>query len=309
MPHSHDHTHSHSHDHAHHHVPAHINKAFVIGIGLNMAIVLVEVIIGFWQHSLALLTDAGHNFSDVISLVFVLMAHRLSRLKPTANFTYGFAKSTVLAALANALLLLIAVGAIGWEAVSRFSEPHPMQGSIISIVAFVGLIVNAVTALLFFRDKERDINVKGAYLHMMADAAVSLGVIVAGIIISFTHWFWIDSVISIIIIIVIIGSSWNLLRDSIRLSLDGVPMDVEVQKIRDYFTNLTEVSGFHDLHIWAMSTTEAILTVHLVVPQGDTDALLAKVRHEMQHHFNVKHTTIQIEQSSVVAECEQKCEC
>ena len=304
MPH---HDHHHSQGHAHHHVPAHINRAFRAGIALNMGFVVVETVAGFWQHSLALLTDAGHNFSDVISLLFVLMAHRLSKLKPTVNFTYGFSKSTVLAALTNAILLLIAVGAIGWEAVSRFSEPRPVQGNVISAVAFVGLLINAATALLFFRDREKDINVKGAYLHMAADAAVSLGVIVAGIVINYTHLFWIDPVISLVIIVVIVASTWGLLRDAVRLSLDGVPIGVDLEKVRNYFTGLKEVSAFHDLHIWAMSTTEAALTVHLVVPEENTDALLAKVQHELHHHFEIRHTTIQIEKSAKAAECEQQC--
>ncbi len=303
---AHDH-HSYDHDHHHHHVPTNISRAFVIGIILNLSFVLVEVFVGFWKHSLALLTDAGHNFSDVIGLLFVIMANKLAKIKPTENFTYGYSKSTVLVALTNAILLLVAVGAIGWEAISRISESHPVDGRVISIVAFVGLIINSVTALLFFKGKEKDLNIKGAYLHMAADAAVSFGVVVAGVIMMYTQWFWMDAVISLIIILVIIGSTWGLLRDSLRLSLDGVPAGIKAKNVRDYFSNLKEVTAFHDLHIWAMSTTEAAMTVHLVMPDGGSVAFLSKVKHDLHHNFNIIHTTIQIEKSSDDITCAQKC--
>ncbi|MCW3085412.1 MAG: hypothetical protein JWP12_2778 [Bacteroidetes bacterium] len=305
MSHDHDH-HDHSHGH-HHHVPKNINRAFKLGIALNMGFVLLEVAAGFWKHSLALLTDAGHNFSDVVSLLFVLIAHRLAQMKPTRNFTYGYSKSTVLVALANAILLLVAIGAIGWEAISRFSQPHPVEGGVISIIAFTGLIINAATALLFFRDREKDLNVKGAYLHMAADAAVSLGVVIAGIVIIYTHWYWLDPAMSLVIIAVIIFSTWGLLRDSVRLSLDGVPMSIDPEKVRGYFSKLTDVSAFHDLHIWAMSTTEAALTVHVVSAAVDTDALIAKIKHDLHHDFEIEHTTIQIERPGKELDCEQKC--
>jgi cobalt-zinc-cadmium efflux system protein len=303
---SHDTHEPHNHGH-HHHVPKDINRVFIIGIILNMSFVLIEAFIGFWKNSLVLLTDAGHNFGDVVGLLFVLIAHRLAKIKPTENFTYGYSKSTVLVALANAILLLVAVGAIGWEAISRITEPHPVEGNIISMVAFIGLVVNATTALLFFKNKENDLNSKGAYLHMAADAVVSLGVIISGIIIIYTHWFWIDAVMSLVIIVVIVASTWGLLRDSFRLSVDGVPLDINTKKVREYFSSLKEVVAFHDLHIWAMSTTEVAMTVHLVVPDGGTDALLSKIKEEMNHQFNIIHTTIQIEKSTVESECSQKC--
>ncbi|HWY33910.1 MAG TPA: cation diffusion facilitator family transporter, partial [Nitrosopumilaceae archaeon] len=284
MPHDHD---------KHYHGPKDINKTFVTGIALNLSFVLLEASVGFWKNSLALLTDAGHNFSDVIGLLFVLMAQRLAKMKPTQNFTYGYSKSTVLIALANALLLLVAVGAIGWEAISRMSEPHPVEGGVISIVAVIGLVMNAMTAALFFKDRHKDLNIKGAYLHMAADAAVSLGVVIAGIIIMYTKWFWIDAVISLIIIVVIVSSTWGLLRDSIRLSLDGVPLNIDPKKVREYLSGLKEVTGFHDLHIWAMSTTDTAMTVHLIMPEGGSDVFLSKIKDELNHHFNITHTTIQ----------------
>ena len=304
---AHDHHHTYDHDHHHHHSPKNISRAFVIGIILNMSFVLVEVGAGFWKHSLALLTDAGHNFGDVVGLLLVLIANRLAKIKPTENYTYGYSKSTVLVALTNAIILLVAVGAIGWEAITRISEPHPVDGSVISIVAFIGLIINATTALLFFKDKEKDINVKGAYLHMAADAAVSFGVVIAGIIMIYTQWFWMDAVISLLIIIVIIGSTWELLRDSLRLSLDGVPTRINMKEVRDYFSDLKEVTAIHDLHIWAMSTTEAAMTVHLVMPEGGSAAFLSKVKQDLLLNFNIIHTTIQIERSSDDINCEQKC--
>ena len=305
--HSHDHSHSHNHNHEHHHVPKNIGKTFFIGIILNMSFVLIEVIAGFWQHSLALLTDAGHNFSDVVGLLFVLMAHRLAKIIPTEKYTYGYSKSTILVALINALLLFVAVGAIGWEAVVRISNPHPVDGSVISMVAFFGLIINTITAFLFFKDKDADLNSKGAYLHMAADAAVSLGVIVAGIIIIYTKLYWIDAIISLVIIIVIVASTWGLLRDSLRLSMDGVPLNMDTKGVREYFSSLKEVKDFHDLHIWAMSTTEAAMTVHLIVPVGGGDDFLAKIKHHLEHHFNIIHTTIQIENSGDDSSCSQKC--
>ncbi|MFI5164318.1 MAG: cation diffusion facilitator family transporter [Bacteroidia bacterium] len=299
--------HSYDHDHHHHHAPKNINRAFVIGIILNISFVLIEAITGLLQHSLALITDSGHNLSDVIGLLFVLMANRLAKIKPTEKFTYGYSKSTVLVALTNAVLLLVAVGAIGLEAVRRISEPHPVEGKIISIVAFIGILINLTTALLFFKDKEKDLNIKGAYLHMAADALVSLGVVIAGIIIIYTQWFWLDAVISLLIIVVIVASTWGLFRDSLRLTLDGVPAGIDLVKVRDYFIRLKEVTAIHDLHIWAMSTTEAAMTVHLVVPQGGDDAFLSKVKHDLHHDFNIIHTTIQIEKSGDDVACSQKC--
>ncbi len=303
---AHDHHHNYDHDH-HFHAPKNISRAFIIGIILNMSFVLIETLAGLWQHSLALLTDAGHNFSDVILLVFVLMANKFAKMKPTDTFTYGYSKSTILVALTNSILLLVAVGAIGLEAVRRISDPHPLEGKIISIIAFIGIVINAATALLFFKDKEKDLNIKGAYLHMAADALVSLGVVISGVIIIYTQWYWMDAVISLLIIAVIVISTWGMFRDSIRLSLDGVPAGINVQKVRDYFSHLKGVTAIHDLHVWAMSTTEAAMTVHLVVPDGGSDDFLAKVKHDLLHHFHIIHTTIQIEKSGDDSACEQKC--
>jgi cobalt-zinc-cadmium efflux system protein len=298
----HDYGHSHSH---HHIVPQNITRAFVIGIILNLVFVITEAITGFIIHSLALLTDAGHNLSDVASLALVLVANSLAKKKTTENYTYGYQKTTILVALSNAVLLLIAVGAIGYEAVQRMLHPEPVAGNIISIIAGVGILINTATALLFLKDKDRDINVRGAYLHMASDAVVSAGVVIAGIVMFYTNYFWLDSVISVVIIFVIIINTWDLLKDSLRLSLDGVPAGIESNAIVKYLYSLEGVSEVHDLHIWAMSTTETALTVHLVIPDKITDdAFLMKIKHKLEHDFQVAHSTIQIEKKSIGDDCD-----
>ena len=308
--HGHDHHHDHDHSlfHAHsHELPSQITYAFYIGIGLNSIFVLAEIIAGIITHSLALLTDAGHNMGDIAGLVLVLIAARLSKRKPTEKYTYGLGKTTVLVALMNAGVLLVAVGGIGWEAIGRITETHAVQGNIISIVAFIGIITNAATALLFMKGREKDLNLKGAYLHMATDALVSFGVLIAGLIIMYTKWYWIDAVISLLIIILIIGSTWGLLKDALRLSLDGVPVGVDVEGIRSFLLSLHGVESIHDLHIWALSTNSNALTAHLKLVDGKQDAtLLSTIQAELQHRFNIHHSTIQIE-SAFEAECEQKC--
>lgn len=300
-------THHHSHNHHTPDVPVNLTQAFIIGIGLNILFVIVEAGAGFWLNSLALLTDAGHNLSDVVSLVLALIATRLATKKATDTFTYGYKKSTTLVSLFNAVLLLVAVGAIGWEAFQRFGKPQEVGGQYVAIVSGIGIVINTATALLFLRDKDKDINVKGAYLHMAADALVSLGVVIAGVTIYFTHWFWIDSLISLVIMAVILWSTWGLLTESLRLSLDGVPTSVNLPAIRKLLATFPGVQNVHDLHIWAMSTTENALTAHLVIHEQASDTILANIREELAHHFQINHATIQIEKSNQPRMCDQAC--
>lgn len=288
----------HHHDHSHSVELTSINKAFIIGIVLNMAFVIIETVTGFWTHSLALLSDAGHNLSDVASLALSLLAFRLAKVKASAKYTYGFRKATVLTALLNAVILLIAIGSIGYEAIVRFSHPQPIEGRTVAIVSFIGIIINSITAYLFRQDKEKDLNVKSAYLHLAADALVSLGVVIGGVLILYTHWLWLDSVISLGIAFVILIGTWGVLKDSLRLSLDGVPENVDVEKIRTRILSLSQVSDFHHIHVWAMSTTKNALTAHLVIKETadfiEIEKIKSQVKHELEH-LNVHHSTIEVD--------------
>ena len=243
---------------------------------------------------------------DVAGLVLIVLAIRLSKKKPNKKYTYGYGKTTILVALANAVTLLIAVGAIGWEAIGRLENPQPVQGQTIAWVAFAGILINGATALLFMKNREKDMNAKGAFLHMAADALVSLGVLVSGIIIFYTQWYWLDAVISIVIMVVIVVSSWSLLKDSLRLTLDGVPSDINMEGIRKYLLGVKGVTDLHDLHIWAMSTNATALTVHLVMPNDMETSLLSTINSDLHSQFHIDHTTIQVEKSKE-AECEQRC--
>lgn len=300
--------------HHHAHTPSteltSINKAFLVGIVLNMAFVVVEAVTGFFSHSLALLSDAGHNLSDVASLSLSLVAFRLAKIKATANYTYGFRKATVLVALLNAIILLLVIGSIGYEAIVRLNHPQPVPGKTIAIVAFIGIIVNSITAYLFLQDKEKDLNVKSAYLHLAADALVSLGVVIGGVLILFTNWLWLDSVISLAIALVILFSTWGVLMDSLRLSLDGVPHNVDLEKIKAQILTLPGVADFHHIHVWAISTTKNALTAHLVIKDTlDLQAiekLKDKVKHELAH-LNVHHSTIEVHTVGAHAE-EEDCQ-
>ncbi|MGV3502417.1 MAG: cation diffusion facilitator family transporter [Adhaeribacter sp.] len=295
--------HSHAHDHAHAQVvPANLTRSFVIGIAVNLFYVGLEAGMGLWLHSLALLSDAGHNLSDVISLVLALAAIRLSQKKPTDQYTFGFSKSTILVSLFNALLLMLAVGAIGWEALQRIGRQPSLDGGWIAAVSGVGILVNAGTAFLFLQDKEHDINVKGAYLHMAADALVSLGVVVSGLVILLTGWTSIDTIMSFVVIAVIVYGTWGLLKESLRLTLDGVPRGVDLTAIRQYLLAVPGVMEVHDLHIWAMSTTENSLTAHLVVSPGQQN-LLPRLHDELYHQFHIRHITIQIEEPGRQEQC------
>src|ERR1700761_6806437 len=299
--HDHDHAHDHSHGLGHHHHPVNlesVNRAFVIGIILNFLFVLIEVTVGLSIPSLSLLSDAGHNLADVASLAMALIAIRLLKIKPTEKYTYGYKKTTILVALLNAAILLISLGAIGYEAVHRLMIPEQVPGKTISIVAAIGIVINAVTALLFMRDRENDLNVRGAFLHLLSDAIVSAALVIGGIIIFFTHMYWIDAVLSLLVAIVILFSTWQLLRDSLRLSLDGVPGGIEIKKIRETICHIDGVKDFHHIHVWAISTTENALTAHLCVDRNASMDFIETLKHTIKHellHQNIQHATLEIE--------------
>src|SRR5882757_2672372 len=276
MAHQHDHhDHSHAHGHAgHSHAPDNFGFAFAAGVALNTVFVVAELVFGYAANSLALISDAVHNFSDVIALLLAWGAAWLARKQPTQQHTYGYRRASILAALINAGLLLIAVGGIVVEAVNRIQEPAEVAGWTVVVVAAVGIAINGGTALLFMRGRHGDLNIRGAYLHMSADAGVSLGVVVAALVIMLTGWLWIDPAISLVIAAVVLASGWGLARDSVNLALDGVPRGIELAKVRDYLGSLNGVLEVHDLHIWAMSTNETALTAHLVRPGGYDDPFL-----------------------------------
>ena len=288
-------SHEHSHQHSHTINAESLNKAFIIGIVLNLAFVVIEFAAGFWFDSLALLSDAGHNLSDVVSLVLALLAFRLAKVKANERYTYGYKKSTILVSLLNAVILLVAVGAIVIESIHKLSNPAVVPGGAIAWVAGVGVLINAFTAFLFMKDKEKDLNVKGAYLHMAADALVSVGVLVAGIVISRTDWYIIDPIIGLIVAVVILISTWNLLHDSLRLTLDGVPTGIDSQKVVEAIRALPGVDDVHHIHIWAISTTENALTAHIVLKQPEG---MQEVKHLIRHRledFGIGHATLEFE--------------
>ena len=288
-------SHKHSHQHSHAINAESLNKAFIIGIVLNLAFVVIEFAAGFWFDSLALLSDAGHNLSDVVSLVLALLAFRLAKVKANERYTYGYKKSTILVSLLNAVILLVAVGAIVIESIHKLNNPAVVPGGAIAWVAGVGVLINAFTAFLFMKDKEKDLNVKGAYLHMAADALVSVGVLVAGIVISRTDWYIIDPIIGLIVAVVILISTWNLLHDSLRLTLDGVPTSIDSQKVVKAIRALPGVDDVHHIHIWAISTTENALTAHIVLKQPEG---MQEVKHLIRHRledFGIGHATLEFE--------------
>lgn len=288
-------SHEHSHQHSHTINTESLNKAFIIGIVLNLAFVVIEFAAGFWFDSLALLSDAGHNLSDVVSLVLALLAFRLAKVKANERYTYGYKKSTILVSLLNAVILLVAVGAIVIESIHKLSNPAVVPGGAIAWVAGVGVLINAFTAFLFMKDKEKDLNVKGAYLHMAADALVSVGVLVAGIVIGRTGWYIIDPIIGLIVAVVILISTWNLLHDSLRLTLDGVPTSIDSQKVVEAIRALPGVDDVHHIHIWAISTTENALTAHIVLKQPES---MQEVKHLIRHRledFGIGHATLEFE--------------
>lgn len=294
-----DHDHSH-HGHSHGHIIAltDVNNAFIFGIVLNFVFVLVEVIAGLNIHSLSLLSDAGHNIADVGSLALSLLAFKLLKVRSSSKYTYGYRKTSILAALFNAMILLVSIGAIAYEAIHRVFHPEPLPGKTIAIVAGIGIIINATTAFMFQKNKEKDINIKGAYLHLMADAMVSAGLVVGGIVISYTNWFWLDPVLSIIIAIVILVSTWSLLTESLRLSMDGVPKDIDLEKIKKEAFKVEGVKDIHHVHVWALSTNENAMTGHVVVGnnvnKNQVKAINDNLKHKLQH-MNIHHLTIETE--------------
>ena len=297
------HAHNHAHDHGpapnghgHAHAPKDFGRAFAVGAGLNLAYIVLEVILGLAAHSLALVADAGHNLSDALGLLMAWGAAALSSQKPTARHTYGYRRSSILAALFNALFLLVALGAVAWEAVRRFWEPAPVSGPTVIAVAAVGIVVNGVTAWLFMAGQKGDLNVRGAFLHMAGDAAVSAGVVVAGLLIAFTGWAWLDPAVSLAIAALIVVGTWGLLRDSVHLSMDAVPPGIDPAKVQALLSRLPGVREVHDLHVWPMSTTETALTAHLVVPdyRGEED-LLREAAHGLHEAFEIRHVTLQVE--------------
>jgi len=297
---SHDHDH-HAHDHAHghgghHHGPVDTGDwRYAVGLIVNLAFVAIEFGAGIFSGSTALMADAGHNLSDVLGLAMAGGAAWLARRAGSSRQTYGYGKATVLAALGNALLLIFACGAIAFEAVRRLAEPAPVMSGLIMAVAAIGFVINLGTALLFMRDQHSDLNARGAYLHMMADAAVSIGVVIAGGIIMFTGWSVIDPMVSLVIVAVILLGTWGLLKDSVNLALDAAPAGMDVDAVRAAFLALPGVTAVHDLHIWGLSTTETALTAHLCHDRPDADLLLVEAQAMARGDFGIGHTTLQLE--------------
>jgi cobalt-zinc-cadmium efflux system protein len=301
---SHDHSgHSHDHEdhgrhdgHTHAHAPANFGKAFAIGIALNLGFVVIEALYGFMSNSVSLLADAGHNLSDVLGLGVAWLGSVLAQRAPTERFTYGLRGSSILAALFNAVFLLVAVGGLSWEAIRRIGLPEPAAGKTMMAVAAIGILVNAVTAWLFASGRKDDINLKGAFLHMASDALVSLGVVAAGLVILLTAWLWVDPVVSLVINAVIVWGTWGLLRESVGMSMAAVPPQIDPAAVRDLLSTRSGVVDVHDLHIWPMSTTENALTCHLVVPAGHPgDAFLHELAGDLSKRFKIIHATVQIE--------------
>lgn len=282
---------------SHDHSIKNYNSAFAIGIALNITFVVIEAVYGVISGSLALIADAGHNLSDVLGLLLAWGAIWLAAKAATDKRTYGFRKATILASLGSALLLLLSLGAISWEAIGRFSDPQPVHGMTVIVVAGIGVVINTITALLFISGQKDDLNIKGAYLHMAADAGVSLGVVIAGAIGLFTGWLLVDPITSIIIVVIIFIGTWSLLKDSMNLALDSVPEGIDVKAIRSYLRGLPQVSQVHDLHVWAISTTEVALSVHLIITDSDRlpDNFLTHIQQQLHDEHGIEHTTIQLE--------------
>ena len=293
----------HHHDHGrlgYAHAPSNFGRAFALGTTLNIGYVIVQVVFGIAAHSLALVADAGHNLGDVLGLVLAWWASYLTKRPATDQRTYGMRRSSILAALANAIFLLVAVGAISWEAIRRFGDKSAVAGWTVIWVAALGIVINLGTALLFQAGRNRDLNIRGAFLHMAADAAVSFGVVIAGVIILVTGWHWLDPTVSLLINAIIVYGTWGLLRDSFNLAMDAVPPGVNLAEVRRYLQSIPAIADAHHLHIWALSTTETALTVHLVKPDpADDDGLLRRINQELTERFGIGHATIQFERENL----------
>jgi cobalt-zinc-cadmium efflux system protein len=287
-------------EHNHSHTPkvTNINRAFIIGIAINLFYVVIEFGAGFYYNSLSLISDAGHNLSDVAALALALLAFRLAKVKANDKFTYGYRKSTILVSLINSVVLFVAIGGIIWESISRLHNSVEIQGTPISIVAAIGIVINAVSAFLFFKEKDNDLNVKGAYLHLMADAAVSLGVVISGVLISLFHIYWLDMVMSLIIVVVIFYSTWNLFKDSLSLTLDGVPKGIDFNEVIAEIKEVEGVLDVHHLHVWAMSTSQNAMTAHIIIPSNTPMEQQNKIKQQIKHeleHVNIQHATLEFE--------------
>jgi len=305
MAHHHEHEEGHHH-HVHSHEISSLNSAFILGIILNSAFVIFEFAAGFLYNSLGLLSDAGHNLSDVASLTLALLAFRLTKAHTNKQYTYGYKKSSILVSLLNAVILLTAVGMIIMESIEKLLSPQPVEGNVIAWVAAIGVVINAATAWLFMKDKEKDLNVKGAYLHMAADALVSVGVLISGIVIVHTGWYIIDPLIGLAVAGVIIYSTWGLLHDSLRLSLDGVPANIDPDCVSKEIQSIEGVSSMHHLHIWAISTTENAMTTHIVISDiAKMEAIKHEIRHRLEH-LNIHHVTLEFEKEGCHCE-EEEC--
>jgi cobalt-zinc-cadmium efflux system protein len=300
--------HSHSHQgHTHSHITElrSVNIAFYIGILLNLAFVVIEATVGLVIHSLSLLSDAGHNLADVASLGLSLFAYRMMKVKSNTIYTYGYKKTTVLVALLNGGILLVSIGAILYESVHRLILPEPLPGKTISLVAAIGIVINGVTALLFFRNRENDLNIKSAFLHLLSDAVVSAALVIGGIIIVYTNWYWIDPLLGILVAIVIVFSTWSMLRDSLRLSLDAVPQGIDLRSVKSAIEKISGVQDFHHIHIWALSTTENALTGHVVLKKEIGIEAQEKIKKEIKHqllHLNIQHVTLETETENLACE-------
>ena len=302
----HGHSHGHDHGHAHAHAPDDFNRAFAIGIALNIAFVAIEAFYGWKVDSLALLADAGHNLSDVAGLVLAWGGALAGRVRPDARHTYGFKRATILAAFATALLLLVAMGSLAWEAIGRLQAPHLAHGMTIFVVAAIGIVVNGATALLFMRGSH-DLNIRGAFLHMAADALVSAGVVLAGALTLWFGWTWLDPVASLAIAAVIVIGTWSLLRQSLHLLFDGVPEHVDLSEVRECLQAMPGVAMVSDLHVWAMGTADVALTAHLVMPDGPADdAFLCAAADELRTRFRIAHVTLQTTRSPVMPGCGER---
>jgi cobalt-zinc-cadmium efflux system protein len=300
-----DHAHDHHHDHAHDHAPANFDRAFAIGIGLNIAFVAIEAFYGWKIDSLALLADAGHNLGDVAGLVMAWGGALAGRLRPDARYTYGWKRASILAAFANALLLLVAMGALATEAIGRLRSPAPMQGYTVMLVAGIGIFVNLGTALLFMRGRHDDLNIRGAYLHMAADALVSAGVVVVGALALWTGWAWLDPVAGLVIALVIVVGTWRLFRQSLRLMFDAVPDHIDLVDVRGALEALPGVDRVHDLHVWATGTSDVVLTAHLVMPGGHPeDPFFEAATHQLRDRFKIGHVTLQVVREPFMVLCE-----